>query len=220
MRSVFMALLGIAVFSTNVEARQLTVLEKLEDFHSLTAQLRSGYGPLEYKRDVMGINLSAVEGLYEDKIKATTTNAAYYYTLVKFVAEFRDGHFGLRIPTTHRSTLPFMAELVDGKVLIDTIDRDKLSEADFPFQRGDEITAFNGRPIQVVMDDLGSYISSGRPDSVQRIAAWDADRTSRSTSTSSSRGRWYEHDQTFGRECRCCCDNGNVKVGRIWRADG
>ena len=156
----------------SVQAAPLTLLEKLSDFESLVTQIRSGYGPLEYKRDVVGIDLDIQAEEFRERIKATTSNGEYYYLVVEFVASFKDGHFGALVPTDHKATLPFTADLVGDKIVIDTIDRDQLPEAKFPFERGDEIVMFDGKPIAEEIAGISKYISSGFERSVKRFAAW------------------------------------------------
>lgn len=166
-------LLIIFCLSANVlQARMLSGEQKIEDFRSLVAQIRAGYGPLDYKRETQGIDLDELVNEYEAKILSGSGNADFYYTLAEFIGRFRDGHFNPVIPTTHKSELPFTADLVQGKVLIDWVDRDKLSQADFPFEKGDEIIEFSGRAIADEIDLLSYFIQSGKDTTIRRKAVW------------------------------------------------
>lgn len=168
----FVLLMLFCLVSGNVWARDFTPAQKHEDFQSLVSQVRSGYGPLDYKRDVQGIDLEVVAQEFEAKIQASTSNAEFYYLMAEFISRFKDGHFNPTIPTDHKAELPFSAELVAGKVLIDWIDRNRLPESEFPFQRGDEIIEFDGRPVDQVVTDLTRYMQSGRDISIRRKATW------------------------------------------------
>jgi hypothetical protein len=62
-------------------------------------------------------------------------------------------------------------DIYDGRVLIDSINRTFLPEAQFPFGVGDEIVSFDGRPVQEVIQSFRKYSISANPRSTDRIAA-------------------------------------------------
>lgn len=157
--------------SAPASARPLTVEEKLRDLEQIVSMMKSGYGPLEYKKTAFGIDIDRLRADYYLKIQDTTNNLEFYYLLNQFIAEFKDSHYSGRLPTDHRATLGFTTDLVQGKVLIDTIDRKKLPEADFPYQKGDELAAVNGVPTADLIATLSKYIGMGNPDSTRRAAA-------------------------------------------------
>jgi len=146
---------------TTASAKSLTAEEKIQDFDQLLGQIKSSYGPLKYKQQTQGINVLGLETKYRTAIAASTSNRDFYYLMVQFVAEFRDSHFGLSIPTDHKSTLGFTTDLIDGKVLIETVDTKLLTAATFPWKKGDEIVALDGKPIADVLKDLARYIGAG-----------------------------------------------------------
>jgi hypothetical protein len=155
-----------------VFARPFTAEEKLTDFRGLVAQIQSGYGPLEYKKTRLGLDLPTLVAEFEAKISASTTNREFYYLVVEFIGRFKDGHFNASVPTTHKKELPFGVDYISGKVLIDWIDREKLPEAVFPFERGDEVVTFDGRPVDEVVSYLSRYVQSGNDRSIRRLATW------------------------------------------------
>lgn len=160
----------VLLLSTSLFARPLQTAQKLSDLNQLVGTIKSGYGPLKYKETHLGLNIDMLAREYAEKIAATKTNGEFYYLLVRFVAEFQDSHFGASLPTTHKSKLNFTTDYVDGKVLIETIDRAKLSEEKFPFTKGDEIVSFNGKPVQEEIDLLIPYMGQGFKLSAQRKA--------------------------------------------------
>lgn len=164
------SLLAFLLLSTSVFARPLTTAQKLSDLNSLVGTIKSGYGPLKYKEKTLGINIDMLAREYAEKIEATKTNGDFYYLLVQFVAEFQDSHFGASLPTTHRSKLNISTDYVDGKVLIEAINREKLSEEKFPFEKGDEIVTFNGKPVQEEINKLIPYMGQGFKLTAQRKA--------------------------------------------------
>lgn len=147
----------------------LTETQKLADFHQLVGLIEAQYGPKIYKQEHLGLDLKALTATYEEKIKQTKSNGEFYYLMVKFVAEFKDGHFGITVPSEKVSSLGFTTDYVNGKVLIDEIDTKALPN--FAFQRGDEIVTFNKQPIEGELNAIKPFVSNGNDLSVTRIAA-------------------------------------------------
>lgn len=168
---VFMLLQCLLSWSFSSHAKTLTSDERLADFHQLIFAMQAGYGPLHYKIQVQKIDFNGLYEKYRKEIINAQSNGEFYYLMVQFVAEFKDGHFVAFVPTTHAASLPFTTDLVDGKVLIDTIDRTILSEEAFPFERGDEVTWFDGKRVGAVLDDISKFLFSGTELSLRRKAA-------------------------------------------------
>jgi hypothetical protein len=61
---------------------------------------------------------------------------------------------------------------VNGKVLIDVVDREKLSQAEFPFERGDEILSVDGQAIGDFISEMKRYVATGYDLTQDRIASW------------------------------------------------
>lgn len=167
-----MRILIAILFSVQAFAFQLSTEQKLADLNQLIEIVKAQYGPLHYKADKLGIKVDDLAAKYEASIKATTNNKEFYYELIKFVGEFKDGHFGAWIPTKLQGKVPFIVELVDGKVLIDEIDRNKLSESKFPFERGDEVVSINGQSVADFIDEHKLYRGSGADLSARVRAAY------------------------------------------------
>jgi hypothetical protein len=169
---VFFYLFVFAAISFSLPAwsTDLSAEEKLSDLHQLVARMKSGYGPLEYKKSALGIDIDSLQKKYEQRIVATKSNGEFYYEILKFIAEFKDGHFRAILPGSHRATLPLRFDLVRGKVLIDEINRQKLPETEFRFDRGDELIEFNGRPVADEIADLMQLIPNGSELTARRYA--------------------------------------------------
>lgn len=175
------AFLFSLVASFAAQAQSLTVEQKLSDLNQLFSMVESGYGPLRFKSTKLKLNVSDLRLKYEPLVRATTTNGDFYYLMKKLVAEFQDGHFGISIPSDHEASLPITTDLVDGKVLIDTVDLAQLPNPSpdqpqgqlnpIPLQRGDEVISINGVDIQDVLDDLQAYVGSGYGPSARRSVA-------------------------------------------------
>ncbi len=151
--------------------RALTEAERLADFNQLVYRIESNYGPLKLKPTSIGLDMEHLKARYRDEVVKARTNGEFYYTIVRFVAEFKDGHFGAQVPTTRRAALPFSTDLVEGKVLIDQIERTMLPELIFPYERGDEVIEMGGRSAPQLLDFLSRHVSSGYELSARRTAA-------------------------------------------------
>lgn len=166
-----LALSAFAASATTTHAYELSRNQKLDDFDQLVSTIKSKYGPLEYKKETQNIDLAKLHEKYTAEIEASKTNGDFYYALLRFIAEFHDGHFGARLTSTHRKSLSVQTDLVAGKVLIEGVDRAVLNEAAFPFAKGDEVVSVDGRPALEVVTELQKYLGSGSDLSEKRYAA-------------------------------------------------
>lgn len=153
------------------QAKVLNADQKLADFNQLNIFIDSSYGPLEYKQKERGLKLDELRDKYRSEILAAKTNAEFYYSIARYISEFHDGHFGSILPTDYKAEIAITTDLVEGKVLIDAIDRKKISEQEFPFVRGDEVISFNGKPVQNEVDEVSRYLGGGFILSEKRSAA-------------------------------------------------
>ena len=149
----------------------LTPEQRESDIIQLSSVIRAGYGPLHYKKEKVGLNFEALVESYRNQALRPQTNSEFYYSIVRMVAEFQDSHFSAWLPTTQYADLSFSTDLVQGKVLIDQIDRKVLSETTFPFTRGDEILALDGRPVMEIVDEIAHYTGNGYALTSRRKAA-------------------------------------------------
>lgn len=165
-------LLVLALVATTAQARELTKEQKLEDFHTLVNIIGASYGPLEYKGTAKIVDLALLNNEYEQLIGNTASNRDFYYTLVKYIGAYRDGHTHIAVPSTAKATVPVVTDLVNGKILITGIDRAKLSEEKFNFAVGDEVVSVEGKTASAFLDEMSAYIPDGNLLSQRRTAAW------------------------------------------------
>ncbi|MGE3974554.1 MAG: S41 family peptidase [Bdellovibrionales bacterium] len=166
--------LCLAVFGSSLSMaaiNTLTTEQKLADLDQLVNIVKAGYGPLQYKKEKYDITPEKIRDLYAPRIAATRSNREFYYTILQYIGEFHDGHFRANLPTDLKSSLPFDTDLVEGKVLVDRINRSLLTETQFPFAKGDQILEMNGVDIQTVLDQLQTYRGLGYSLSERRTAA-------------------------------------------------
>lgn len=165
----FISSLVLSTLISTTAALALTEAQKLADFHQLTGLIDAQYGPKLYKKEKLGIDLSTLAAQFEEKVKKTQTNAEFYYLMVHFVAAFKDGHFGITVPSDRAAFLGLTTDYINGKVLIDEVDLKSIP--DFKFQRGDEIVSFNKLPIESELATIRPYMSNGNDETITRLAA-------------------------------------------------
>lgn len=153
-------------------AKKLTIEQKISDLRQIESYMDSGYGPLVYKKESLNIDLSEKVKKYQALITEDQSNSDFYYMINHFVAEFQDGHFGSWIPTDHKGKIHFSVNWVNDKVLIDQIEREKLDEKKFPFQRGDEIISINSEATADFLNRMKLYRGNGSELSTRALAAY------------------------------------------------
>jgi len=148
----------------------MTPEQKAADFRDLAAVYAINYGPVQWKREALGIDLLRI-GSWLEKVAATTDDLDFYEICVAYVASLDDAHDLFLLPSGFEASLGFMADIYDGRVLIDTIDRKRLHETDYPFQVGDEVVSIDGVGAQDLISAFRNYAIAGNPLSTARVAA-------------------------------------------------
>lgn len=147
----------------------LSSQQKLEDFSELVTIVKRNYAALLLKKDTIGLDFPKTVKEFEGRIANSKNDAEFYRLLTAFLAAFKDGgHVHGQVPSTFSGKLGFTCAYIEGKVLIDTIDRALLPESRFPFQRGDELISFDGIPVSQVLADLEKQSSYWNPLSTVR----------------------------------------------------
>lgn len=176
MRRVLLLLIIIFTASAGSAAiltpRQLAPAERWADLQQLVQQIKSQYGPRHFKALYLGVTADALASEFWPRMSAARDNGEFYALIVQFVARFRDTHFSARIPTTRAAALPFMTTLIGERAIIDTVDREKLPLAQFPFERGDELLALDGRPVAELVAEFSQYTGDGNPRTTQGFATY------------------------------------------------
>ncbi|MCO5142301.1 MAG: protease-like activity factor CPAF [Oligoflexia bacterium] len=155
--------------------------QRLNDFNQMVNLIERNYGPLRWKQTSIGLDWNRLVSEYKEKVLKVKSDTEFYTVLAKFTSSLKDGHVSAMVPSTRRARLGFLCDLVDGKVLIETIDTLKLPELLFPFKKGDQLLAIGGVPVDALLDEFEAINDTGHKASSRRIAA--ARLTSRSQAT-------------------------------------
>lgn len=170
MRRIGPLVLSLALASTTIHAQEaLTREQRIADLTQLASQYAKNYGPYEWKRDALGFDLMRLTP-WLIRI-AHSDDLDFQEALIEYVASLNDAHDNIAFPTTFSASLSMTADIYDGKVLIDSINRIRLPAADFPFGIGDEIIAVDGRPVPEIIASFRKYAIAANQRSTDRVAA-------------------------------------------------
>jgi Peptidase family S41/PDZ domain len=146
---------------------QLTQEQKIADFKALAGLYDKNYGPFEWKEKVFDFNLLNIDS-WLDQVRDSRDDLSFYDICVRYVASLHDFHDEFTLPSIYEAFLPLTADIYDGKVLIDGIDRSVLDPATFPFQIGDELVSVDGTSMGDWIHRLGPYAVNGQGNPVSR----------------------------------------------------
>src|SRR3954454_12473601 len=104
---------------------QLTLDQKISDFNAVAGLYAKRYGPYEWKRDALGINLFDVAP-WIAKVQATKDDLDFYEVMQQYVANLNDAHDVYRLPSSFQANLNFTVDIYDGKLLVDSVNRLRL----------------------------------------------------------------------------------------------
>lgn len=165
-------LLGTLVLAASAQTSLAALApdQRLSDFQQLVNTVQRNYGPLELKKQTIGLDFDQDVADFKARIAAAKTDAEYYQLLAGFLASLHDAHVSSEVPSTYAAKLGFLTDRVEGKALIDTIDRLRLPETLFPFQRGDQLIALDGVPVEEIVAKNMIQANTGNPETTLRIA--------------------------------------------------
>lgn len=186
--------IGLSVLSTFSPAQSpLPSKEQMnQNIEFIGSIFESNYAPAQWKRKFSQWDLD--REIAQAKMSVSLMNnhslRDYQRQLKSLLNSTKDYHVGIRFYSTESSTLPFQIKGADEekngvtrrRYFISFIDRNKLSSDAFPFQVGDEIVEFDGKPIETVVSELHKETGDNVAQTDRSIAEL------RLTSRSGSRG--------------------------------
>ena len=168
--SIIPAIAVIFCFALTSNA-QLTHQQKLSDFRSLVGLYNKQYAPYDWKVQAFDFDLLQLQPWLE-QVSASHDDLEFYDVCVRYVASLHDSHDEFILPSGYEVYLPITADIYDGRVLIDFIDRTALDPQTYPFQIGDELLSVDGKAVGDWIVDLRPYAANGHgnPVSEDRLA--------------------------------------------------
>lgn len=149
---------------------QLTPEQKALDLQTIASLYAKQYAAYEWKRDVLGFDLFDLR-LWLERARQTKTDLEYLDLLTEYTGSLQDVHSYYVVNSDFVADLHLYTDIVDGKVVLEQVDRAYLPLSRYDFAVGDEIVQFNGRPVMEVVGEIAKISSFGNPRSTLRWAA-------------------------------------------------
>ncbi|MEK7747112.1 MAG: PDZ domain-containing protein, partial [Elusimicrobiota bacterium] len=158
-----------AKLAASVSPAQKKMLQALEHVASLYTE---HYAPIEWKQKQLGVDFKKEYQKARASILAKPgINAREFQDiLAAFVYATRDYHVSIQFYSTEKARLPLLILEAEGRYYIASIDRSKLSASEFPFEIGDEVVEFGGKPTEAVVSELAGKRPGNVPTTDRRIA--------------------------------------------------
>ena len=106
-----------------------------------------------------------------DRVAHAKDDLEYYKIAEEYVASLQDTHTQFQVPSGFSADTGIAADIYDGKVLIESINRLALPQAQYPFQIGDEIVSVDGKTSEDWITYLTQFRRWGSPLTTRRDAA-------------------------------------------------
>lgn len=164
-----------------VTQKQRRMLANLDTIESI---FFDQYAPAKWKREFGGWLLEDEIARVAAKVRSGQINSIkeYQLELTKFFNSTVDYHVSIRYLSKEAASLPLQIKGAEGRYFIVNIERSQVSPLEFPFAVGDEVVAFNGKPVADEVASLLPFISNGNAETRQLLAEL------RLTSRAASRG--------------------------------
>lgn len=149
---------------------QLSEAQKLAEFDQLTGIFAKGYGPHDWKKRTLGVDL--FDGAsWRDQIRASKSDLEFFQIMSRWVAQLDDAHDTYTTPANFIARLNFFVDIYDGKLLVDEVDRTRLPAAQYSFARGYELVSIDGTPATRILETMLPYGVAANPRSTRRVSA-------------------------------------------------
>ena len=168
--SVAMGFIGL-LLGAQVSFAALTSEQRVSDFQEMVSIIDRNYGPLHWKKSTIGLDWKARVEEYRGKIAAAKSDSEFYRVMAQFLNILQDAHVRVNAPSNFESSLGFLCDYVEGKVLINKINPLKLPHQLFPFKKGDQLLAIGDVPVERLMLDLAQFTATGNEATTKRITA-------------------------------------------------
>ena len=148
---------GINIDESNSSQNQF-----IDDFAEINNIIKKRYSHLENKQ----IDADSLFRVYSEHIQAAKTKEEYYYLLLAYFAELKNGHTRLHYSPSYY--LSCIVKLVENRIFIDNIDN---SLADMDINIKDEILAVDGIPVLKWINQQQKLVSESTEEAIFNNAA-------------------------------------------------
>jgi hypothetical protein len=149
---------------------QLTPDQRVSDFRNLADVYARRYAAIDWKKSVLKFDVLNLAPWLE-RVRGAKSDLEFYDLMAEYVADLKDAHDQYILPSDFEATLGFTVDLYDGKALIDTIDRKRLSAKTYPFGIGDELVSVDDKTAAEWISIFRKYAGAGSSRAEERFAA-------------------------------------------------
>jgi len=153
-------------------ASSLKQQKMLHTLYQVASVFAEQYAPIEWKKEQFKLDLRREYEKAKAAILADPdlSTRKFQDLLAALVSSMRDYHVSISFNSTERARLPFLVTGAEGKYFLAYIDREQLPEANFPFQVGDEVVNFDGKPTGEAVQELAAKLGGNTPGTDLRLA--------------------------------------------------
>jgi len=149
---------------------QATTEQRILDFQHLAGIYAQYYAPYEHKKQLFNYDLFQLQP-WIDRVRRAKDDLEFYEIQAEYVAALNDTHSTFQMLSSFRAGAPLDADIYDGKVLIDFINRTALPASEYPFEIGDEVVTVDGRPVDYWLDQFARFDRFANARATRRLAA-------------------------------------------------
>ncbi|MBI5622953.1 MAG: protease-like activity factor CPAF [Elusimicrobia bacterium] len=155
-------------FSLGGEGTTLTQRKMLGTLYKVASIFSEHYAPVDWKKSRFQLDLKREFDRTAALILSDPDigTRRFQSLLADFTAAMRDYHVSITFHSTEKARLHLRVMGAEGKHFIAYIDRAKLPKESFPFEVGDEVVEFDGKPTAEVVNALarGRTINTAETD--------------------------------------------------------
>lgn len=168
----FVLLFGVVLVAIpKTASAELSPAQRVRAAQELVDALAHRYGPLPYKEKVLGISFSQVSREFLAAAESAPNDTALFTRMTQYISRFEDAHLRITFPSSWILSLGFGIDKIGDEFIISWIDRTRLPHEIFPFDVGDRVIAFDGKPIAPAVKKLSMFYATGYHPMTDRLSA-------------------------------------------------
>ena len=174
---LFLGLLTAAIAMTTACAgpsgrspANITPLE--QEARALIDSVEINYGPLQLKRQTVGLDWDAVKATFMNDVKTAKTSREVYMAMVRFFASLKDAHVSITIPSTYKIAFDLQFMNVGGSTLLNYLGSQTKAKSGCQAVAGDELVSIEGKTIPQLFAMLDPYLHVGNERSTRALQVY------------------------------------------------
>jgi hypothetical protein len=144
--------------ASQLDSRRMTAAEAQADLGELVGKIKALYGPLEYKKRKLGLDLDAVSAEATASLSAARSDEELLGTFAKLLARLDDAHVSIKFPMTASGvstySIPIFVVPVEDRAIVSSVDEHL---ADLRIARGDELLSVDGQAPFDLLKTITQY---------------------------------------------------------------